>query len=236
MKISFINAVATICESVGAKVDDVRDGIGTDTRIGKRFLYPGIGYGGSCFPKDLSAYRAVAHGCGYDFRLLEEVMRINDGQQQRFLHKVRKALWTIKGKRAGVLGLAFKGGTDDVRESAALAIIESLVAEGCEIQAYDPAASERAREILGTKGVRYVDSAYAAAENSDALLILTEWEEFKSVDLARMRELLRYPIVIDGRNLFDPETMRGHGFMYLSVGRPDVPMKEMNVRRATAAD
>jgi hypothetical protein len=119
MKISFINAVATICESVGAKVDDVRDGIGTDTRIGKRFLYPGIGYGGSCFPKDLSAYRAVAHGCGYDFRLLEEVMRINDGQQQRFLHKVRKALWTIKGKRAGVLGLAFKGGTDDVRESPA---------------------------------------------------------------------------------------------------------------------
>jgi UDPglucose 6-dehydrogenase len=236
MKISFINAVATICESVGANVDDVRDGIGTDTRIGKRFLYPGIGYGGSCFPKDLSAYRAVAHECGYEFRLLEEVMNINDEQRRRFLDKVRKALWTLKGKRLGVLGLAFKGGTDDVRESPALAIIESLVAEGCEIQAYDPAASERAREILGTKGVRYVDSAYAAAENSDALLILTEWEEFKSVDLARMRELLRYPIVIDGRNLFDPETMRGHGFMYLSVGRPDVPMKEMNVRRATAAD
>jgi UDPglucose 6-dehydrogenase len=236
MKISFINAVATICESVGANVDDVRDGIGTDTRIGKRFLYPGIGYGGSCFPKDLSAYRAVAHECGYDFRLLEEVMHINDNQRQRFLQKVRKALWTLKGKRVGVLGLAFKGGTDDVRESPALAIIESLVAEGCEIQAYDPAANERAREILGTRNIRYVDSAYAAAENADALLVLTEWEEFKSVDFARVRELLRYPIMIDGRNLFDPETMREHGFMYLSVGRPDVSFKEVKTRKATAAD
>jgi UDPglucose 6-dehydrogenase len=236
MKISFINAVATICESVGANVDDVRDGIGTDTRIGRRFLYPGIGYGGSCFPKDLSAYRAVAQECGYDFRLLEEVMRINDDQRQRFLQKVRKALWTLKGKRVGVLGLAFKGGTDDVRESPALAIIESLVAEGCEIQAYDPAACERAREILGTKGIRYVDSAYAAAESADALLVLTEWEEFKSVDLARVKELLRYPIVIDGRNLFDPGTMREHGFIYLSVGRPDVSLKEVKVQRAKAAD
>ena len=226
MKISFINAVATICESVGANVDDVRDGIGTDTRIGKRFLYPGIGYGGSCFPKDLSAYRAVARECGYDFRLLEEVMNINDDQRQRFLHKVRKALWTLKGKRLGVLGLAFKGGTDDVRESPAIAIVESLIAEGCEIQAYDPVAGERAREILGTKGIRYVDSAYAAAENADALLVLTEWEEFKTIDLSRVRELLRYPIVIDGRNLFDPETMREHGFKYLSVGRPDVPLRE----------
>ncbi len=235
MKISFINAVATICESVGANVDDVREGIGTDTRIGKRFLYPGIGYGGSCFPKDLSAYRAVARECGYDFRLLEEVMRINDDQRQHFLLKVRKALWTLKGKRVGVLGLAFKGGTDDVRESPALAVIESLVAEGCEIQAYDPAAGEGAREILGDKGVRYVDSAYAAAENADALLVLTEWEEFKRVDLGRVRELLRYPIVIDGRNLFDPETMREHGFMYLSVGRPDVLLKEVKVRKAAAA-
>jgi UDPglucose 6-dehydrogenase len=178
----------------------------------------------------------VAHECGYDFRLLEEVMCINDDQRQRFLHKVRKALWTLKGKRVGVLGLAFKGGTDDVRESPALAIIESLVAEGCEIQAYDPAAGERAREVLGSKGVRYVDSAYAAAENADALLVLTDWEEFKNVDLARIRKLLRYPIVIDGRNLFDPEIMREHGFMYLSVGRPDVALKEASVRRVTTPD
>jgi UDPglucose 6-dehydrogenase len=237
MKISFINAVATICESVGANVDDVRDGIGTDTRIGKRFLYPGIGYGGSCFPKDLSAYRAVARECGYDFRLLEEVVRINDDQRQHFLLKVRKALWTLKGKLIGVLGLAFKGGTDDVRESPALAIIQSLVAEGCEIQAYDPVAGERAREILGTKGVRYVDSAYAAAENADALLVLTEWEEFKELDLKRLRSLLRYPIIIDGRNLFSPADMLKQDFIYLSMGRPDVlPSGEKVCATAVAAE
>jgi UDPglucose 6-dehydrogenase len=222
MKISFINAVATICESVGADVDQVREGIGADARIGQRFLYPGIGYGGSCFPKDLSAYRAVARECGYDFRLLEEVMRINDDQRQRFLRKVRGALWTLKGKRLGVLGLAFKGGTDDVRESPAIAIVEALMAEGCEIRAYDPAAAGRAREILGDKGISYVDSAYGAADGADALLILTEWQDFKDLDYARVRQLLRYPIVIDGRNLLATETMRRLGFTYVSMGRPDV--------------
>ena len=221
MKISFINAVATLCESVGADVDQVRAGIGTDARIGSRFLYPGIGYGGSCFPKDLSAYRAVARECGYDFRLLEEVMRINDEQRQRFLRKVRGALWTLKGKRLGVLGLAFKDGTDDVRESPAIAVVEALLAEGCDIRAYDPAATERARELLGDR-VSYVASAYEAVEGADALLILTEWQEFKLLDLARVRQSLRYPIVIDGRNLLDPEAMRRHGFTYLSMGRPDV--------------
>jgi UDPglucose 6-dehydrogenase len=222
MKISFINAVATLCESVGADVDQVREGIGADARIGSRFLFPGIGYGGSCFPKDLSAYRAVARECGYDFRLLEEVMRINDEQRQRFLRKVRGALWTLKGKRLGVLGLAFKDGTDDVRESPAIAIVEALVAEGCEIRAFDPAAAARAREILGDKGITYVGSSYEAMEGADALLILTEWQEFKRLDLARVRQLLRYPIVIDGRNLLQPETMRRLGFTYLSMGRPDV--------------
>jgi UDPglucose 6-dehydrogenase len=234
MKISFINAVATICESVGANVDDVREGIGMDARIGRRFLYPGIGYGGSCFPKDLSAYRAVARECGYDFRLLEEVMRINNDQRQRFLRKVRSALWTLKGKRLGVLGLAFKGGTDDIRESPAIAIVESLIAEGCEMQAYDPAASERAREVLGDKGIRYVGSAYETAQGADALLVLTEWEEFKSLDFARIHKSLRYPIVIDGRNLLDPETMRDHGFIYLSIGRPDVVPSEGKLRSRTA--
>jgi UDPglucose 6-dehydrogenase len=222
MKISFINAVATICESVGADIDQVRRGIGTDTRIGHRFLHPGIGYGGSCFPKDLSAYRAVARECGYDFRLLEEVMRINDEQRHRFLRKVRSALWTLKNKRLAVLGLAFKGGTDDVRESPAMAIAEALVAEGCEIRAYDPAAAGHAREILGETRVRYVDSAYEAADGADALLILTEWKEFSELDLGRIRQLLRYPIVIDGRNLLEPQRMREQGFLYLSMGRQDV--------------
>jgi UDPglucose 6-dehydrogenase len=222
MKISFINAVATICESVGADIDQVREGIGTDSRIGRRFLFPGIGYGGSCFPKDLSAYRAVARECGYDFRLLEEVMRINDEQRLRFLRKVRSALWTLKGKCLGVLGLAFKGGTDDVRESPAIAIIEALLAEGSRVQAFDPAATEHARQVLPSSGVTLVDSAYRAAQDADALLILTEWQEFKDLDMARLRKLLRYPIVIDGRNLLDPAIMRQHGFIYLSVGRDDV--------------
>ena len=153
MKISFINAVATVCESVGADVDQVREGIGSDSRIGTRFLNPGLGYGGSCFPKDLSAYRAVARECGYDFRLLEEVMRINNEQRERFLRKVRNALWTLKGKRLGVLGLAFKGGTDDVRESPAISIVKSLIDEGCRIQAYDPAAAANARDILGSENI-----------------------------------------------------------------------------------
>ena len=235
MKISFINAVATICESVGADIDQVREGIGSDSRIGRRFLYPGLGYGGSCFPKDLSAYRAVARECGYDFRLLEEVMRINDDQRQRFLRKVRSALWTLRGKRLGVLGLAFKGGTDDVRESPAIAIIEALLTEGCEIQVYDPAATERARELLGREEIHYVGDAYEAAAHADALLILTEWEEFKELDLPRLRQLLRYPIVIDGRNLLSPETMRRHGFIYLSIGRPDVTPSEEMLRAQPAA-
>ncbi len=221
MKVSFINAVATICESAGADVDDVREGVGSDARIGRQFLYPGIGYGGSCFPKDLSAYRAVARECGYDFRLLEEVMRINNDQRQRFLQKIRGALWTLKGKRLGVLGLAFKNGTDDVRESPAIAIVESLLQEGAEVQAYDPAAMQRASELL-PDGVRYVSSAYEAAEGADTLLILTEWEEFKLLDWARIRRSLRYPIVIDGRNLLSLDEMRSHGFVYLSIGRPDV--------------
>jgi UDPglucose 6-dehydrogenase len=234
MKISFINAVATICESVGADVDQVREGIGTDSRIGQRFLYPGIGYGGSCFPKDLSAYRAVARECGYDFRLLEEVMRINNEQRQRFLRKVRSALWTLKGKRLGVLGLSFKGGTDDIRESPAIAIIESLLAEGCEITAYDPASMERAREALPPGSVSFADSEYAVAEGADALLVLTEWEDFKKLDLARVRRILRYPIVIDGRNLFSPEAMRKHGFIYLSIGRPDIVPSEEALRMRSA--
>jgi UDPglucose 6-dehydrogenase len=218
MKISFINAVASICESVGANVQQVCRGIGTDTRIGPRFLNPGIGYGGSCFPKDLMAFRSVARECGYDFRLLEEVMRINEEQRVRFIRKVRSALWTLRGKKLGVLGLAFKGGTDDVRESPAILLIQSLLQEGCQISAYDPAAHERAREVLNSS-VRLAESAYDAASGADALLILTEWEEFALLDLKRLRSELKYPIVIDGRNLYDPEVMAANGFTYYSVGR-----------------
>src|SRR6202046_3388147 len=218
MKISFINAVASICESVGANVNQVVHGVGTDSRIGPRFLNPGIGYGGSCFPKDVMAFRAVARESGYDFRLLDEVMAINEDQRQRFLRKVRSALWTLRGKHLGVLGLAFKGGTDDIRESPAILIVQALMQEGCKITAYDPAAMDRTREAMNS-GIKFASSAYEAATDADALLILTEWEEFANLDLRRLSDELKYPIVIDGRNLYDPAVMAAHGFTYYSVGR-----------------
>jgi len=218
MKISFINAVASVCESVGADVNQVVHGVGTDTRIGPRFLNPGIGYGGSCFPKDVLAFRAVARECGYDFRLLDEVMRINEDQRQRFLRKVRSALWTLRGKTLGVLGLAFKGGTDDIRESPALFLVQALLQEGSKITAYDPAAMERTLEVMSS-GIKLANSPYEAAQGADALLILTEWEEFANLDLGRLRQALKYPIVIDGRNLYDPAVMAAEGFTYYSVGR-----------------
>jgi len=218
MKISFINAVASVCESVGANVNQVVHGIGTDSRIGHRFLNPGIGYGGSCFPKDVMAFRAVARESGYDFRLLDEVMRINEDQRQRFLRKVRSALWTLRGKNLGVLGLAFKGGTDDIRESPAVFIVQALTQEACKITAYDPAAMDRVQEVIPS-GLRFANSAYEAARGADALLILTEWEEFANLDLHRLRQELKYPIVIDGRNLYDPDVMAAEGFSYYSVGR-----------------
>jgi UDPglucose 6-dehydrogenase len=225
MKISFINAVASICESVGANVGQVCEGIGTDSRIGPRFLNPGIGYGGSCFPKDLMAFRAVAKENGYDFRLLDEVIRINEEQRHRFLRKVRAVLWTLRGKRLGVLGLAFKGGTDDVRESPAMLLVQELLREHCQIRAYDPAAMDRAKEVLKS-GVEFAQDAYEAAQGADALLILTEWEEFACLDLERLRKSLKYPIVLDGRNLYDPAAMTQHGFSYYSVGRPAALMEE----------
>jgi UDPglucose 6-dehydrogenase len=228
MKISFINAVAAVCESVGADVGQVRDGMGSDSRIGNRFLNPGVGYGGSCFPKDVKAFRAVANDCGYDFRLLDEIMKINDEQRQRFVKKVRSALWILKGKRLAILGLAFKGGTDDIRDSQAIAIVQSLLKEGCTISAYDPAAMPKAQAagVFPEEGVFFAENSYAAAKDADAVLVLTDWEEFASLDLDRLRAALRHPIMIDGRNLFQPEKMAELGFNYVSVGRPDVVAKK----------
>jgi UDPglucose 6-dehydrogenase len=234
MKISFINAVASVCESVGANVQQVCKGIGADSRIGPRFLNPGIGYGGSCFPKDLKAFRAVARECGYEFRLLDEVMLINEEQRHRFLRKIRSALWTLRGKRLAVLGLAFKGGTDDVRESPAMLLTQTLLQEGCRICAYDPAAKARAQEVLNSQ-IEFADSPYEAARGADALLILTEWDEFAALDWERLREQLNDPIVIDGRNLYDPEAMAALGFIYYSVGRPavapDAPLQSTSASR-----
>ncbi len=223
MKISFINAVASVCEAVGADVEQVREGIGSDSRIGRRFLSPGVGYGGSCFPKDLLAFRSVARENGCHFGLLDETARVNEEQRNRFIRKVRKALWTLKGKKLAVLGLAFKNGTDDLRESPAVGIIKSLLKEGCAITAYDPAAMERAVEEFGpNSAVRFAGGPYEALQGADACLVLTEWEDFAALDLARIKQLLRYPIVVDGRNLFNPAMMEAAGLNYYSVGRPDV--------------
>jgi UDPglucose 6-dehydrogenase len=220
MKISFINAVANVCEGVGADIRQVCEGIGADTRIGPKFLVPGIGYGGSCFPKDVLAFRSVAKGIGYEFELLSAVMSINEEQRERFFMKVREALWTLRGKRLAVLGLAFKGGTDDVRDSPALDIVKRLAEEGVSIIAYDPAAMERAAaELSRFSNVTFADGAYEACHGSDALLILTEWQQFKALDLKRVREELRLPIVIDGRNSLVAEEVEAAGLVYYSMGR-----------------
>jgi len=218
LKISFINAVANICEAVDADIEQVALGMGTDSRIGRRFLRAGIGYGGSCFPKDVAAFRSVARECGYEFPMLDEIVSVNEEQRRRFLKKVRTALWTLRGKRLAVLGLSYKGGTDDVRESPAIEIIRSLLREQCSIVAYDPAAVDRARQELAGD-VTYAEDPYQAAVGADALLILTDWEEFGTLDLVRLKSLLRYPIIVDGRNLYSREVMHKHGFLYLSVGR-----------------
>ncbi|HEY3928865.1 MAG TPA: UDP-glucose/GDP-mannose dehydrogenase family protein [Candidatus Koribacter sp.] len=221
MKISFINAVANIAEAVGADIDEICAGVGADSRIGSKFLHAGIGYGGSCFPKDVQAFRAVAEQCGYHFNLLEQVMQINAEQRRRFLKKVRAAVWTLRGKTFAVLGAAFKDGTDDIRESPALAIVHELLEQGSQVRLYDPAAIGKAREVLGDK-VYYAKDSYDAAAGSDALLILTEWKEFAQLDLEKLRGALKFPIVVDGRNLYKPAVMAKAGFAYHSVGRPDL--------------
>jgi UDPglucose 6-dehydrogenase len=229
LKISFINAVSNLCEATDANVEQVARGIGLDSRIGPKFLRPGIGYGGSCFPKDVAAFRSVAEQLGINFSLLTEVERINVQQKKRFLSKVRSALWTLRGKRIGVLGLAFKGETDDIRESPAIELVKMLLGEGCTINAYDPAAMKRtAEELPPTQSLRYVDDSYAAAADADALVILTDWAEFTKLDFQKLNKTLRYPIIVDGRNLFDPQEMARLGFTYLSIGRPAAyPLRDL---------
>jgi UDPglucose 6-dehydrogenase len=220
MKISYINMVANLAEAVGADIDQVCAGLGSDRRIGPEFLRAGIGYGGSCFPKDVSAFQSVATQCGVDFSLLAEVTRINELQRHRFVKKVRAALWTLRAKRMGVLGLAFKGGTDDVRESPAIAIVQQLLKEGASICAFDPAAMSRARKLLPPGEIDYAGDEYQAAEHADALLLLTDWPRFAKLDLTKLRSVMKLPIIIDGRNLLVPNQVAAAGFLYYSVGRP----------------
>jgi UDPglucose 6-dehydrogenase len=223
MKISFINAVANLAETVDADIEDIAAGMGMDSRIGPRFLSAGLGYGGSCFPKDVAAFHWVAQQQGVDFQLLQEIRKVNETQLDIFFNKVRSALWTLPGKRLAALGLSFKGDTDDIRESPAIAMIEKLLGAGACVTAYDPAAMERAQEVLSaSEHLNYAADLYEAATGADAVLILTDWKEFAEIDLMRLNQAVRFPIVIDGRNLFEPRKMFDHGFTYLSVGRPAV--------------
>jgi UDPglucose 6-dehydrogenase len=222
MKISFINAVANIAELSGADIDEVRESMSADQRIGSQFLQAGIGYGGSCFPKDVLAFKTLAGRAGYPFGLLNEVTRINLDQPIRFLNKIRTALAGLRGKRIAVLGLSFKGGTDDIRESPALKLVEFLVDEGARVVAFDPAAMDRARCALPRKSVEFANDTYGAMRDADALLILTDWPQFAHLDLKQVRELLRAPIILDGRNLYPLAKMAEAGFNYISVGRSPV--------------
>jgi UDPglucose 6-dehydrogenase len=221
LKISFINAVANLAETVDADIEDIAAGMGMDSRIGPKFLRAGLGYGGSCFPKDVAAFHWVAQQQGIDFQLLHEIRKVNDTQKDVFFNKVRAALWTLRGKRLAALGLSFKGDTDDIRESPAIEVIRKLIGAGALVTAYDPAAMEHARTAMPpSEKLRYAENIYDAAQDADAVLILTDWQEFAEIDLVRLNQAVRFPIVIDGRNLYKPQQMLDHGFTYVSVGRP----------------
>ncbi len=221
-KISFINMVSDLCERIGVDVVTVAKGLGYDPRIGDRFLEAGLGYGGSCFPKDVKAFVRVAEDVGVNFGLLREVERINDSRAGRLLRKIDRALWVVRDKTIGILGVAFKPETDDIREAPSLKVVPALKDAGAVLQIHDPSAmSNFARAFPPDRQLRYVPSAYDAASDAHALVILTEWDEFRSLDFERLRWLMRTPIVVDGRNLFDPRAMLDSGFEYYSLGRSD---------------
>lgn len=215
-KISFINMVADLCEAAGADITKVAEGIGLDPRIGASFLSPGIGFGGFCFPKDLQAFVRIAEKFGCDFALLREVERINYARIDRFVQKVKKELWVLRGKKIAVWGLAFKPDTDDIRFAPALTVIRQLLAEGAVIQAYDPEAMERCRKELPQ--VKYCADAYEATQGAEAILVLTEWAEFRKIDWAQVKGLVERPLVLDGRNALKPEELAAHGFQYVGIG------------------
>ena len=222
LKISYINAVSAICEESGADVEKVADGIGMDHRIGRDFLNAGIGYGGSCFPKDIAAFITISERLGVPFNLLKEVQRINNAQKERFLKVIRETLWVLREKRIAVWGLTFKPDTDDLRSSVAIELVEDLLREGAHVVAYDPKGMQKARAIKPIADTQFASSALEAVSDAEALVIATEWNEFANVDLAVVKEKMRTPIVFDGRNLLDPETMGRLGFHYYSMGRVSV--------------
>jgi UDPglucose 6-dehydrogenase len=223
-KISFINMVARVAQETGADIDEVSAVMGLDARIGADFLRAGIGYGGSCFSKDVAAFEAVARGSGVDFPLLREVARVNHEQRQLFVQTVERHMGTVAGKRIGVLGLAFKEGTDDVRESPAISIVRELSEQGARICAHDPAAISKAQEALQMAAATFASDEYEAARDADALLILTPWRRYREMDRQRLHSMMKSPVVFDGRNMFAPEEMAAAGFVYHSVGRRPTPL------------
>jgi UDPglucose 6-dehydrogenase len=219
-RISFMNEIANVCEVFGADVDHVRQAIASDKRIGPAFLFPGIGYGGSCFPKDVKAVIRFSADRKYRFRILDAVERVNDAQKLRLLTRVDRLLGkNLKGKTIAVWGLAFKPRTDDMREAPAVPIIKGLLERGAKVRAFDPEARDSARRIFGTK-ITYARSAYDALKDADALLVVTEWNEFREPDFKRMKRAMKAPVIIDGRNIFEPRHIRDLGFTYSSIGRP----------------
>ena len=216
-KISFINSVSNICERTGADIKKVAHGMGLDKRIGEGFLKSGIGYGGSCFPKDVDAFVHISGKLGYDFGILKAARKANEEQKALFIRKIEEALWIMKGKNIGVLGLSFKPNTDDMRSAPSIDIINSLKEAGARVKAYDPQAMKKARNILD--GVRFCKDSYEVAKNSDALVIVTEWHEFEVMDLSRVKKLMKKPLIIDGRNIFESAKMKKLGFRYISIGR-----------------
>jgi UDPglucose 6-dehydrogenase len=217
-RISFMNEIAGLCEKVGADVESVRKGIGLDKRIGMPFLFPGIGFGGSCFPKDIRALASTARDSGLEFELLRAVDRINERQKKLLLAKAQKHYGELAGKCFAVWGLAFKPKTDDMREAPAITVVEGLVGKGAKVRAHDPVAGHSAQKLFGDR-VTLCDNPYSALEDADGLFIITEWNEFRHPDFERMKKLMKQPVVFDGRNLFDPTTMRERGFKYFGVGR-----------------
>jgi UDPglucose 6-dehydrogenase len=225
LKISYINAVSAICEASGADVEKVADGIGMDRRIGRNFLNAGLGYGGSCFPKDLAAFIAISDQLGVPFTLLKEVQRINVSQKERFLKSLRDTLWILRDKKIAVWGLTFKPDTDDIRSSVAIDLIQDLIKEGAHVTAYDPKGMEKVREFKFIPEAKLVNSPLEAAQGAEALIVATEWHEFAKVDLAQLKEAMASPMVFDGRNLLDPNTMEHMGFHYKCIGRPGATVK-----------
>ncbi len=219
LKISYINAVAAICEASGADVEMVADGIGLDKRIGRNFLNAGIGYGGSCFPKDIAAFIAISDDLGVPFALLKEVQRINREARARFIKKIREALWVLRDKKIAVWGLTFKPDTDDVRSSVAVDVVNDLLSEGAKVRVYDPKGAEKAREWKLVEGAEFCPSAMDAVKDAEALVVATEWDEFRKADLGAVKNAMHTPLVFDGRNLFDPRTMAEMGFRYHGIGR-----------------